>query len=172
MLSSRLSISPVESFFDGWQILITETGTVLRVEADSAWVATVKSSICTACRAKNGCGQRLLNRAVSTDMDIRARFDREALGLLQAGDQVEIGIQEDALVGASLVAYGLPVSLMVLLSAWAGQSSLLHGSVAAVAGLVVGSCLVRLWLAKRSDHNFFEPVVLRRLELVTVEEPA
>ncbi len=144
--------------------MITETGTVTRIDADYAWISTVKTSVCNACRAKSGCGQRLLSGAMGANMEIRARVSAETGAALAVGDRVEIGIEEGAVVGASLVAYGLPVLLMVTMATLLGGTSPLQGILAAGLGLALGAWLGRRWLAGHKNHNHFEPVILRRVD--------
>ena len=80
----------------------------------------------------------------------------------RVGDEVVIGLDEQSLLNASLIIYGLPLVLMVLASVmahnWAAGSDL--GAIAgAVAGLGVGFWLVQRWQAGAGDR--YQPRLLR-----------
>jgi sigma-E factor negative regulatory protein RseC len=127
--------------------MIHETGTVISVSGDDAWVQTVRESACQSCKARHGCGQKAL-AGLSSGQSRQIRV----ANTLQArpGDQVTVAIEESALLKASLLVYALPLLLMVLATALAGVA--MPGDdrvaiVAAVAGLAGG-----LWLAARRSR--------------------
>ena len=118
--------------------MITETGKVVALKGDGAWVQTIRTSACQSCAARNGCGQKVLAAAsagranqILVTNSVNARV----------GDEVTIGIDERALLGASILVYAVPLILMVLASILGHQLS--GGSdgiamLAAVAGLALG----------------------------------
>lgn len=118
--------------------MITETGKVVALKGDQVWVQTIRTSACQSCSARSGCGQKVLAAAsggranqILVTNSINARV----------GDEVTIGIDEQALLGASLLVYALPLFLMVVASILGHQIS--GGSDgaamgAAVAGLALG----------------------------------
>lgn len=144
--------------------MIVETGQVVCTESDSVWVQTVQQSTCGGCRARHGCGQKLLHQFAASAGEIRARCDHTLLSDLGPGDSVEIGIAEGAVVAASLVTYGLPIVFLVL-GAWLGASldSNVLNALTALAGLLAGALLVRYLVNHYFRSRYFEPVVLRRL---------
>jgi sigma-E factor negative regulatory protein RseC len=84
---------------------------------------------------------------------------------VQEGDQVEIGIEEGAVVIASLLVYGLPVlSLLggIALAGWFGFAGI-GMFVMCVVGMLGGVALARLLIKSHFRPTFFEPVLLRRL---------
>lgn len=144
--------------------MIVEAGQVVRAEANAVWVQTVQQSTCGGCRARHGCGQKLLNQFAASAGEIRAHCDHALLADLTEGDSVEIGITEGAVVSASLITYGLPI-LCLVLGAWlgAGLNSNLLNALTALAGLFMGALIVRYLLSRYFKPRYFEPVVLRRL---------
>ncbi len=145
--------------------MIEERGRVLSVEPDAVWVQTMRSSTCGNCAAKAGCGQGLLQRLGSGGRMgfVRALTDRQ----WQVGDEVLIGVPEDALVRGALWVYLVPLSLLFA-AALAVQG--LGGSepqviLAALLGLSAGFVLVR-WHGLRARHNpQLTPQVLRAASL-------
>ncbi|WP_288373165.1 SoxR reducing system RseC family protein, partial [uncultured Marinobacter sp.] len=114
--------------------MITETGKVVALKGDRAWVQTIRTSACQSCSARSGCGQRALasvsgGRAnqilVANTVDARV------------GDEVVIGVDEQSVLTASLAVYGLPLVLMVLGSIgayrWLGATDLV-----AITGALAG----------------------------------
>lgn len=123
--------------------MIHETGTVISVSGDEAWVQTIRESACQSCKARHGCGQKALAGLTSgQSRQIRVANTLQA----KPGDQVTVAIEESALLKASLLVYALPLLLMVIATALAGialPGNDLIAMIAAAAGLVTG-----LWLAR------------------------
>lgn len=156
--------------------MILEQASIVDVTDTMVWVETRQKSTCGSCAARAGCGQQLLTRWLQgeskQDNALKVRFDmlnRPELGpnSLKPGDQVEIGIQEGALVSASLVSYGLPL-LGIL--AGAGLAERLGLPVIIVVFLallsLVGAAIVgRLWQSTWHS-DYFEPVLVRKLSTV------
>lgn len=132
--------------------MIEERGRVLSVEPGAVWVETVRSSTCGNCAAKAGCGQELLQRLGSGGSRgfVRALTDRQ----WQVGDEVVIGVPEDALVRGALWVYMMPLLALfvVALSAQALGGSEPQVILAALAGLAFGFVLVR-WHAVRASRD-------------------
>lgn len=144
--------------------MITETGKVIALKGDQAWVQTIRASACQSCSARSGCGQRALasvtgGRAnqilVANTIDARV------------GDEVTIGIEERALLGASLLVYALPLVAMVLATIvghnLTGGDDL--GALAGAAAGLVGGFL----LARRLSGRFgsYEPKLLRHNRIMS-----
>lgn len=146
--------------------MLIETGVVVRAEAGAIWVKTLRKTTCGNCQARHGCGQSLLQRMATADADIRARFDPGAIvENLNPGDEVEIAIEEGALLAASLLAYGLPLMFLilgvVLAESWAFGELLQF--LLGVFGLAAGLWISRLILFSRFKPAYFEPRVVRNL---------
>ena len=144
--------------------MITETGKVIAIRGDHAWVQTIRASACQSCSARSGCGQRALASVTGG----RANQILVANTInARVGDEVTIGIEERALLGASMLVYAVPLVAMVL-GAIAGHN-LVGGSdigamAGAVAGLAGGFVFARLFPGRRDGY---EPRLLRRNQIST-----
>lgn len=151
--------------------MLTETGVVVRAEADAIWVKTLRKTTCGNCQARHGCGQSLLQRMASADADIRARFDSGTIvENLNPGDEVEITIEEGAVIAASLMAYGLPLVFLILgvvfAESWALGEPLQF--LLGVFGLAAGLWISHLILFSRFKPAYFEPRVVRNLSSLSL----
>jgi len=141
--------------------MIEESGTVVAVHGDSVWVQTIRQSACQSCSARAGCGQRVLARMSGG----RASQVLVANGLgARVGDQVVIGIAEQALMKASLLVYFMPLVFLVLAAVaadqWLGAGE--GGSIlAGLAGLAAGFGLVALFQRRHSKDATLQPRLLR-----------
>lgn len=139
--------------------MITESGKVVALEGSRAWVQTIRTSACQSCSARSGCGQRAL-ASVTGGRANRVRVDN-TVGA-RVGDEVVLGIDEQALLRASLWVYGAPLLLLVVGCIagfrWFGASDL-SAVIGAVVGLAVGFWLVRRW--QSANAGAFEPRMLR-----------
>ena len=139
--------------------MITESGRVVAVSGNTAWVQTIRQSACQSCSARSGCGQRVLAAASG------GRANQvQVLNTLNAnvGDNVTLGIAEQALLQASLLVYALPLLLMVAASMTA--SLLVPGSdgVAIVAaGLGLGTGFVVARLLQRRMPGDYQPHLMK-----------
>ena len=139
--------------------MITESGRVVAVSGNTVWVQTIRQSACQSCSARSGCGQRVLAAASG------GRANQvQVLNSLHAGvgDDVTLGIAEQALLQASLLVYALPLLLMVAASMAASQ--LVPGSdgvaiVAAGLGLGAGFLVAKLW--QRRMPGDYQPHLMK-----------
>lgn len=139
--------------------MITETGRVVAEKGNRVWVRTIRASACQSCTARSGCGQRVL--AAATGGRANQVLVANTVGA-RVGDDVTIGIDEQALLGASLMVYALPLVLMVLASIAGHQLSAGSDPAAmagAVIGLATGFLISRQW--QRHSGEGFEPKLVR-----------
>lgn len=142
--------------------MLEETGRVVQVRGDAAWVETERTSTCVGCAAKSGCGIAVLSRV----MGVRRNRVR-ALNPVHActGDRVVIGLQEDALVRGSLAMYLIPL-MGLLAGAIFGQSVGGTESLSiffAALGLGGGLAWLR-WFGRRiRGDQQYQAMVLRRV---------
>lgn len=141
--------------------MIEEPGIVLAVDTDGVWVATQRKTTCGSCSAKAACGQGILN-SLSADKQphtIKVRSDLQ----LREGDQVTLGISENALVRSAFLVYMLP--LLAMLASAIAVSTLEVSEpwviLAGVLGFVGGVTIVRFLSARYLDETTMQPVVLR-----------
>lgn len=139
--------------------MITEAGKVVAVSGEHAWVQTIRTSACQSCSARNGCGQKLLATATGG----RANQVRVVNSVnASVGQDVTLGIDESALLGASLLVYALPLLLMVAASMAGHQLSGgndFASMIGAAAGLASG-----FYISRKLQHRkagSYEPKLLR-----------
>lgn len=141
--------------------MIEEQGRVLSVEDGAVWVETVRRSTCGSCKARAGCGHAVLQRLGSGARQgfIRVVSDRE----YSVGDEIVIGIPEDAVVRGSLWLYAVPLlGLFVFASVAQSLGAGEPGTIAAAfTGLFAGLGTVR-WHSRRNMADpSLQPRVLR-----------
>lgn len=140
--------------------MITELAEVSRIESGIVWVKTRQNSACGNCKAKAGCGQEVLQRLGQNWMELEIRLPEEFPEALMPGDTVEIGIDERAVLMASLLAYGVPLAGLLLgITAASAIESRLLGVAAAGAGLYLGALIVQRWVRGQCS-SAYEPVVI------------
>ncbi len=93
---------------------------------------------------------------------VKAYLDSNNTRIFRVGEQVQIGIDERALLVATLLAYFVPLVLMLLA---AGLSHMAFGSdglsaLAALFGLAIGAWFVRLHARRQQHSALFHPQVL------------
>jgi sigma-E factor negative regulatory protein RseC len=154
--------------------MIEESGEIISCEGEYAWVETRRKSACASCSANKGCGTGTLSKLYGE------RFNRvRALNDIRAvpGQQVVIGLEENALVRGSLAVYGLPLVTLVVAAllgkAVATEMAMQEadGLIAlfGLAGLAFGFYLVRIFSRKVAHDSHYQPVILRRCDAVSGE---
>lgn len=141
--------------------MIKERGQVSKIEVGGVWVNTIAQSTCDACQAKHGCGQKLLNQIGVPTSSIWASTSSSGIRDLREGEWVDVGVEEGAVVLGSLLAYGLPI-LMLVIGAALGQDNAALAFTGAALGLVIGALTSRVVLRNYFGSQFFQPVVLGR----------
>ncbi len=147
--------------------MIEESAVVVRIDGQYAWVATERRSTCGQCAVQKGCGTSTMARWFERKMQ-----DMRVLNQIDAhvGDQVVVGLKEDALVKSSLMMYILPLVSMIvsvlvgqwLLSLWYPTAAEAILILFAVTGLGVAWGLIR-WFHHRVKFNSdYQPVIVRR----------
>ncbi len=153
--------------------MLYETGQVVAVEADGLWVETLKQSACAKCSAKAGCGQKLLASVHPKHNMTFVKavfFDGSEAKSWSVGDQAILGVAKEALVKAALIAYLVPL-LMMLLGIWAlpefvGSISFLSSEmlslIGAVLGLIIGGLIVRWHSRSASGKDCYQAKVVSK----------
>ena len=142
--------------------MIEETALVLEVREQQALLQTQRKSACQACSVKSGCGTSTLTKVVGKRS---SQFVVENTLNLQAGDQVVVAIDENALVQGSLLIYLLPLVLMLLAGTlaeflFASESVTILFS---IAGFVLSLIAVRYTLSFSRLKKSIHPQLLRRI---------
>ncbi len=151
---------------------VTETGRVVAIEADGAWVETIRASTCGSCSARKGCGHGLLNRAADGRYGyIRVLPGTLALADLAVDDQVRFAIPGSVIVRGSLVVYALPL-LLLLCGAVTGSQFAIAMNTAQVdlyalagggLGFTLGAFIVRWHARLHREDVRLQPTLVARL---------
>ena len=141
--------------------MIEESGRIVAVDGDFAWIESERKSTCGGCAVRNGCGTSAIAKVLG-----QRRTRLRVVNSIHAGvgDEVVVGISESGLVRGSLAVYAAPLAGLfagALTGNWlAGDSEL-----AAVAGALAGFVAALLWLkrfSRRTEKDTaWQPVVLR-----------
>ncbi|WP_251357931.1 SoxR reducing system RseC family protein [Kangiella sp. TOML190] len=142
--------------------MLTETGQVVEIKGETAWVQTLGKTSCNSCQVNSSCGTGIISKAFGERSFITPMTNQLKA---RVGDQVEVGIPEDLVVKSSFLVYLLPLACMMLtafLSRWL-FAALAEPYVIAMAlmGLLLGFYGVRLIGQKNSKNKRLEPVLLR-----------
>lgn len=132
--------------------MIVENAKIVEIAESHVVVETIQQSTCGGCSARKGCGNGVLADYLSSSSYFKISTEKFDSGAYQLGDELEIGIDELALVRASLWLYLVPL-IGLMTGAYVGHlSSQLASIVMAVIGLLVGGYLSSLH-AKRVRHD-------------------
>jgi sigma-E factor negative regulatory protein RseC len=144
--------------------MIEERAVVAEVGPGYVWLDIQRQSACGACHASAGCGTAALAK-VWSGRSTRVRAMSELP--LQAGDVVIVGLADGVLLRGALLAYLLPLVLL-LAGALLGESAFAGAGeepviLLGVLGLGLGFLAVRT-LSRRLRHDpRYQPVVLHRV---------
>ena len=135
-------------------------GTIVSVTAGRAVVSVEGGAICPRCAEGRGCGAGLYGQSSGRRL-VDARIPDGMK--VSVGDTVHLTISPRDLLGASLLAYGLPLAGLVLGALAAAGLARAPGDAVAVAlaaaGLGAGLALGRWRLRRAGCARRFEPVV-------------
>ena len=145
--------------------MIEETAIVVAIEGEQALLQTQRRSACQSCSVKQGCGTSVLAKVVGTrSTQISVKNHLQA----RVGDEVLLGIEENALVQGSLLVYALPLVMMLVFAVageWLAQTlgweHELFAILAAALGFVVAVFMIRFGLNKTGLKRQIQPHMLR-----------
>jgi sigma-E factor negative regulatory protein RseC len=148
--------------------MIEESGRVVRIEGEYAWVQTERRSSCGSCSARKGCGTGAL--AGLFGARVHEVEVHNPVGA-QPGDDVVVGISESLLVRGSAMLYLLPLLTLVggalLAEGLAAQLELASSDLPAILGGAAGLAAGFLWLRSRNRRWRGDPahmaVILRQV---------
>ncbi|OGT20227.1 MAG: hypothetical protein A2V90_03625 [Gammaproteobacteria bacterium RBG_16_57_12] len=146
--------------------MIEETAQVVAVDGEYAWVETRRKTTCGNCAANTGCGTSVLQKVLGQKRN-RLKVINHAAA--QVGDEVVIGIQEQALVRGSLMVYMVPL-LAMLAAAMLGEQfaaarqtdSELTVTISGLAGLLLGYLWLRHITVRIGQDERYQAVILRK----------
>ena len=146
--------------------MLEEHALVVAVDEQSVWVETQRQSACGQCAANKGCGNSVLQKVLGKKHNVlRVVGDLP----VDIGDEVIIGVNEDALVKGSLIVYAMPILLMIVFAMlgetiatyWLSIGTELASIAAAFLGLLVSIIGLRWYGNRISDNANYQPVLLR-----------
>ena len=146
--------------------MIEERARVIAVENNQLLLEAQTRAACNACAAKQGCGTSVLSKWVGRKF---TRFQAPNTVNARVGDEVVVGLAEEAMLKGSVFVYLLPLLAMIgfalladsLISTDTASRDLLV-LVSAVAGFALMLVISRLFLSTGSNKSRLTPVVLRK----------
>jgi len=149
--------------------MIEETAIVVAIEGEQALLQTQRRSACHSCSVKQGCGTSVLAKVVGTRS---SQISVDNTLQAQVGDEVLLGIQENALVSGSLLVYALPLVMLLIfamaaeaLAGWLGWQQELFSITAGAVGFIASIYLIRFGLDKTALKQRIQPHMLRIVSL-------
>jgi sigma-E factor negative regulatory protein RseC len=150
--------------------MIEEHAQVVALNADGVWVETQRRTACGQCAANKGCGTATLAKVLGNKRS-RVRALNPKATSVAVGDEVIIGIDEQALVRGSLAVYTLPLLTMFvfgLLGQVLGTQLLLESLEPvtigfSVFGLILGFVWVRFFTRRIASDERYQPILLRQV---------
>lgn len=143
--------------------MIEERAIVRRVQGGEIHVQALNPGNCPRCAEGRGCGGGILAKLVSRQRpDVRVE---SRLSDLRVGEMVVVGIDESALLSASVWVYLVPLGAMLLAGAIAQQWLQAPDPIVmafGIAGLALGLAWLRRQSARAGEQTRFRPVILRR----------
>ncbi len=146
--------------------MLEQLATVVAVRGNQLVLETQAQSSCQSCSVNKGCGTSLLSKVVGQKV---IHFELENTLDARTGEQVVLGLPENAVVRGSLLIYIVPV-LVLMLAAFAGDALLALDAASRdlkIAGFSLSAMAVGIFISRslfrRADsmHNYM-PVLLRK----------
>ena len=148
--------------------MIEQVATVTAIDGNSAWVETQRQSACGACAMNKGCGAGLFAKAFGFNtpkLKVMHKHD------IEVGDNVVIGIDEQALVRGSFAAYMMPILFMLgfamlgegVTSNWqVGLDADFVGILTGIMGLMLGLMWLKRYSARIVHDRRYQPSIIKK----------
>ena len=152
--------------------MITEMAEVLRIEGNKILVRINPAQGCAGCAQKSGCGTGMLQSWLNPVQRMWVPIESDLQERVEAGQWVELCVEEGGFVRSSVLVFLLPM-LGLVLGAWVGQNlgqdatAVLGG----IAGLLGSAGLVRLVRQRHAELLVGVPGVQLCKE-PTIQEPS
>jgi sigma-E factor negative regulatory protein RseC len=151
--------------------MIEENAIVVAIEGDDVLVQTQRRSACQACSVKSGCGTSVLSKVIGQKVSqIKVNNTLNA----NIGDEVTLGINDNALVHGSLLVYVLPLFFLLVFAMvgeyWAQSQNLnseLTSIVSGLLGFLIAAFVTRYSISKTRFKNQIQPHMLRVVHVVS-----
>ncbi len=154
--------------------MLEEHATVVAVEENAVWAEVQRKSVCGQCAANKGCGSAVLQKVLGNKRNIfRVSGDLR----VSVGDEVVIGVNENAIVKGSLLVYALPV-ICIIVFALLGETiasrmlsidSDYMSVLGAAIGLIVSVLGLRWHSHKSHNQPQYQPILLRHVNQIVVQ---
>ena len=153
--------------------MIEEQACVIALDDGGVWVETQRRSACGQCAANKSCGTALLSKVLGMKRS-RVRTLNPKATKVSVGDEVVIGIAEQALTRGSLAIYTLPL-VALFIFALLGETLATQLSIGnkdiltagfGMLGLVLGFLWVKRFSRMVSGDPDYQPILLRRVTSV------
>jgi sigma-E factor negative regulatory protein RseC len=146
--------------------VIEEHARVIAVQNGQLLLEAQTKASCSACAVKQGCGTSVISKWVGRKF---TRFQAPNTVNARVGDEVVVGLAEEAMLKGSVLVYLLPLLAMIgfalladsLIAADTASRELMV-LIAAVAGFSLMLVISRLLLSTGSNSSKLTPVVLRK----------
>jgi sigma-E factor negative regulatory protein RseC len=135
---------------------------VVAVDGKLAWLVPEQTTSCGSCASASACGAKGIGTTASR-LEAR-RFQLVNDANLAVGERVVVGIRENALIRASITAYVIPLTTLLIagaLAQWAAGSDIVTMA-AMFAGLALGLVFARLGAGRLIVRGDLAPRFLRR----------
>lgn len=150
--------------------MIEETAQIVALTDDGVWVETQRRSACGQCAANKGCGTATLSRVLGNKRS-RVKVLNPQERSVSVGDEVVIGIDEQALVRGSLAIYMAPLLALfvfgILGQTLAIQFVVINPDIVVIGfsifGLFMGFVWVRSFSKAINADERYQAVLLRRV---------
>jgi len=154
--------------------VLIEQGTIVEIVDSELVVQVIQQSTCGSCAAQKGCGQGVLAKYLSGSQFIRVALKHRPATDFQIGEQVELGVEETAMLRAAFLVYLVPLLLLIVGATLGNLVSEPYAIIMGVAGLVIGGIYVRKQSLKKADDPRYSPVVVddRAIVKIMPAEPA
>lgn len=150
--------------------MIEEHAQVVALVNSDVWVETQRRSACGQCSANKGCGTATLSKVLGNKRSQVRTLNPNATQVA-VGDEVIIGIEEQALVRGSLAIYTVPLLALfvfgllgqVLSTQLLMQNQDILPILFGAFGLALGFMWVRRFTRMIANDERYQPVLLRRV---------
>lgn len=150
--------------------MIEELAQVVSLDGNDVWVETQRRSACGQCAANKGCGTAVLGKILGNKRS-RVRVLNPAAKKVSVGDEVIVGVDEQALVRGSLAIYTVPLLALFLFGllgeVLAAQLNFVQPDmfviIISLFGLGLGFIWVKRFSLMVSGSPQYQPVLLHRV---------
>lgn len=159
--------------------MIEERAQVVAIDKASVWVEARRESACGRCAAGKGCGNAVFQNLFGNKKNLLPvvnGHDTESI-TVNVGDEVVIGVEENAIVKNSLAVYAVPIVAIIIFAAigetFFNDAVSTSKDLASISGALIGlafSVIGLRWYnrfasSKATNH----PVLLRRADSSTLQ---